>query len=276
MSSSSISSVSPVSVLRGTASLHRRVLLAVGLGGAIATGLLAWGASLAIDDVVARQGDIRVTDAARRGLLIVDGALAERVRQAELVAASPEVVAAARAGGARARALGIVDAPVAGLEERFGTDRSLAVDPSTRYYLRSMLPRLGAAEILLTDANGYNAVTTGLSSDFVQSDEGWWQTAWRNDISSAEAVFDSSARQTVVSLAAVVRADTVPVGVVKLAFSMGPLVHALGEAGAGIRIDVVDAADRVVLSSDSKTLGTAAKGIVPASLGTVATVSGAD
>ena len=252
---------------RPAASLHRRFLLAVGLGGALAIMLLAWGADSALDGVIARQGDVRVSDAARRGLLVVDAALAERVRQAEFLAATPEVIAAARAGGARAQALQLLGAPAAELERRFDADRSLQVQPSTRYYLRAMLPRLGAAEVLLTEANGYNAVTTGLSSDFVQSDEGWWQSAWRDGVSSADAAFDSSARQTVVSLAAVVRADTLPVGVIKLAFSMGPLIHALDEAGTGIRIDVLDAADRVVLSSDSSALGTLAPGLAPTHVG---------
>jgi methyl-accepting chemotaxis protein len=255
------------------ASLHHRFLLAVGLGGVVAIVLLAWGADVALDGVIARQGDTRVSDAARRGVLVVDAALAERVRQAEFLAASPQVIGAARAGAARAQALGIVKTPMAELEARFDITRSLEVDPNTRYYLRSMLPRLGAAEMLLTEAHGFNAITTGLSSDFVQSDEGWWQTAWRDGMSHADAAFDSSARQTVVSLAAVVRADTTPVGVVKLAFSMGPLIHALTEAGTGINIDVLDANDRVVLSSDSTALGSLAKGLAPASLGMPGTVS---
>jgi len=266
----------PQPALRAAASLHRRFLLAVGLGGAIAIALLAWGSITALNGVVARQGDARVADAARRGLLVVDAALAERVRQAEFVAAAPQVIAAARAGAARAQALGIVNMPIADLEKRFVAERSLQVDPSTHYYLRAMLPRLGAAEMLLTDAHGFNAVTTGLSSDFVQSDEAWWQAAWRDGLSHADAAFDSSARQTVVSLAAVVRADTLPVGVVKLAFTMAPLIHALGEAGTGIRIDVLDAADHIVLSSESSALGSVAKSLAPPSMATAATVRPGD
>ena len=260
---------------RPGASLHRRFLGAVGLGGALAILLLGWGADVALDGVVARQGDVRVSDAARRGLLVVNAAIEERVRQAEVLAASPEVIEAARAGAARARALGLPSTAIPELERRFDADRSLGVTPSTRYYLRAMLPRLGAAEIILTDANGYNAVTTDRSSDFVQSDEAWWREAWREGISSAQAAFDSSARQTVVSLAATVRADTVPVGVVKLAFRMGPLVHALSEAGTGIAIDVLDATNHVVLSSDSAALGSVATGLAPVALGTASTVQSA-
>ena len=271
----STSSSSPLTRARTgarAASLHHRFLLAVGLGGAVAIALLAWGADTALDGVIARQGDARVADAARRGVLVVDAALAERVRQAEFLAASPEVIGAARAGAARAQALGIVTTPIPELESRFDIARSLEVAPATRYYLHAMLPRLGAAEMLLTEAHGFNAVTTGLSSDFVQSDEAWWQTAWRDGMSHADAAFDSSAHQTVVSLAAVVHADTMPVGVIKLAFTMGPLIHALTEAGTGINIDVLDANDRVVLSSDSTALGSVANGLAPASLGVPGTV----
>jgi hypothetical protein len=103
----------PQASIRGTASLHRRFLVTVGLGGAIAILVLGWGANIALNGVIARQGDVRVADAARRGLLVVDGALAERIRQAEFVVASPEVISAARAGAARARELGIVKAPIA-------------------------------------------------------------------------------------------------------------------------------------------------------------------
>ncbi|HEY2026330.1 MAG TPA: hypothetical protein VGG78_04945, partial [Gemmatimonadaceae bacterium] len=231
MPSASPSTVSSVSPIHTGASLHRRFLIGIGFGGAVAILLLIGGAKLALDNVVARQGDVRVADAARRGVLVVGAALSERVRQAQFIAASPEVISAARAGGERSRALGIVKTPIADLEKRFDAERSLQVAPSTRYYLRAMLPRLGAAKVMLTDSYGYNAVTTSLSSDFVQSDEEWWQSAWRNGISPADAAYDSSTHQTVVSIAAIVSSDTVPVGVVKLAFTMGPLIHALREAG---------------------------------------------
>lgn len=248
---------------RTASSLHRRFLIAVGVGGTAAVLLLGWGADAALSGVIARQGDGRVADAARRGLMVVDGALAERIRQADVLAASPEVIAAARLGGMRAKALGIAGAGTRELETRFDVARSLEVAPTTRAYLIGLLPRLNAAEMLVTDANGYNAVTTERSSDFVQSDEVWWQSAWRDGHSSADAAYDSSAHQTVMSLAVAVKDGSAPVGVLKLAFSTAPLVEALALAGAGIRIDVFDAADRVLLSSDAAALGHLAPGFAP-------------
>ncbi|MDQ6635469.1 MAG: hypothetical protein M3Z10_12035, partial [Gemmatimonadota bacterium] len=91
----SLPSVSPFLRPQAGSSLHRRFLVAVALGGAAAILVLGLGARYALDGVVARQGDARVADAARRGLLAVDASLAERVRQAQFIAASPEVISAA-------------------------------------------------------------------------------------------------------------------------------------------------------------------------------------
>lgn len=223
--------------------------------------LLAAGAHLLLGRVVEQQGDTRVADAASRALIVVTQALDDRTRQAKMLAMTPDVVAAARAGGARARTLGIVGAEIAALEKRFDTERSMTVAPATRQFLRDLLPQLEAAEMLLTDANGFNAVTTQRSSDFVQSDESWWQSAWRDGVSPADAAYDSSARQTTVSLATVVRDGSIKVGVVKLGFSITPLVQSLSSAGAGVGIDVLDSTDRVLLSSEVARAGRRLRGM---------------
>jgi methyl-accepting chemotaxis protein len=257
-------------------SLHRRFLFAVGAGGLVAIGVLAGGANLALSRVIARQGDARVADAARRGVLVVEEALQERTRQTDMLAASPEVIAAALQGGARASALGIAGADIPSLERRFDAARSLQVAPSTRNYLVSLLPRIDAAEILLTDANGYNAVTTERSSDFVQSDEDWWQHAWNSGRGEADAAYDSSAHQTTLSLASVVKDGATRVGVIKLGFSTAPVTRALALAGGNVRVDVLDATGHLVLSSDPLALGKQASGFAAADSGvaTVTTVAG--
>ena len=248
------SMASPVRT-RHAASLHRRFIGTAGAAAALAILLLAAGANRLLEREARQQGDMRVVDAAQRGLLVVSEALEERRRQARILAMTPDVVAAAHDGGARARALGIVGADIGTLEKRFDGERSMSVTPATRRYLTDVLPTLAAAEILLTDANGYNAVTTQRSSDFVQSDEEWWQSAWRDDLSPADAAYDSSARQTTVSLAALVRDGTARLGVVKLAFSVAPLVRSLSAAGGGVHLDVLDSTDRVLLSSGNSRSG---------------------
>ena len=48
---------------------------------------------------------------------------------------------------------------------------------------------------MVTDEYGYNAVTTSPSSDFVQSDEGWWQTAWTTGATTAQATADPATQR---------------------------------------------------------------------------------
>jgi hypothetical protein len=240
---------------RATSSLQRRVLLGAGLGGAALILALAWAGDVALDRFARRESDTTLSDAAQRGQLLVDQLLADRERQAGVLALTPAVVEAAREGGARAAGLNIAATPAADLEQRFSLERSLQASPATRTFLVGVLPRLDAAEITLTEAHGFNAVTTRRVGDFVQSDEGWWQAAWQDGFSSAGAVYDSTLRRSFVSVAAVVKDGGTRLGVLALSFNAAPLVDALDRAGGGVRIDVVDSTNRIVLSSDSLMLG---------------------
>ncbi|MES2178838.1 MAG: methyl-accepting chemotaxis protein [Gemmatimonadota bacterium] len=246
---------------RAAPSLHRRFIVGAGMGGAVVLIALGFFLNGLLERDIERQGDARIRDAAGRAQIVVMEALAERGREARVLAISPEVVSASREGTARAQSLGLVGTDIPSLERRFNLDRSLNVAPGTRAYLRNLLSPLEVAEMLLTEANGYNAVTTQTSSDFVQSDEGWWQSAWRDGTSAADAAYDSSAHQTTVSLATVVRDGAAKAGVLKLAFSVAPLVRSLASAGAGVRIDVLDSNSRVLLSADSASAGRMLRGM---------------
>jgi methyl-accepting chemotaxis protein len=243
------------SVTRAASSLQRRFLLGAGLGGTGLILVLAWGADLALSRFARRETEARLAGAAQRAQLLVDQALADRERQAEVLALAPAVVEAAREGTARAASLNIAGAAASELEQRFTLERSLQATPATRAFLLGVLPRLDASEISITESHGYNAVTTRRAADFVQSDESWWQAAWQDGLASAGAVYDSTLRHSVVSVAAVVKDGSTRLGVLALSFHASPLVTALDKAGDGIRIDVVDSTNRIVLSSDSLMLG---------------------
>lgn len=249
---------------RSAPSLHFRFLVGAGVGGAIVVGLLGVAANVLVNRDIVRQGDSRITDAGERGTLVINGVLADRARQAKALALGPVILAAAREGSARSRSLGIVGAPIPELETRFADSRSLGMAPATRDYLRTLLPEIGGAEIILTEANGYNAITTQRTSDFVQRDEGWWQGAWSNGVSSADAAFDSSARQFTLSLASVVKDAGGKTGVIKLAFSAGPIGASLAAAGGGVRLDLIDSGNVILLSSDSAAIGEELHGIAAA------------
>jgi len=240
---------------RAASSLQRRFLIGAGLGGAGLILLLAWGSDLALGRFVRRETEARLAGSAQRAQLLVDQLLADRERQAEVLALSPAVVDAARDGSARAASLNLGSVAAPDLEQRFTLERSLQASPATRSFLVGVLPRLDAAEISITDSHGLNAVTTRRTSDFVQSDEAWWQAAWQDGLASAGAVYDSTLRHSVVSVAAVVKDGGTRLGVLAVSFDASPLAAALGKAGDGVRIDVVDSTNRIVLSSDSLMLG---------------------
>ena len=252
---------SPIATGAANASLHQRFLVTTAMGGSLLILLLTVGAYNVLERSIARQGDTMLEAAARRSALVLDDALGERTRETSVLAMMPVVVAAARHGSARAAALGLTRQSIPALEQRYSTDHSMLLAPDTRLLLRELAPRLDARDMLLTDANGFNAVITDRSGDFVQSDESWWQEAWRIGTSTSDAAFDPASRSSVVAVSSVIKDGAAKVGVIKVKFNVTPLVASLAAAGAGVRIDVLDAADHVLLSSDSTAMGSVLAGV---------------
>lgn len=234
-------------------SLQRAIVLGAAAAAVAVLGIAAFAAMRTAANFLSERADARLRDIARRGELVTEQALLERMRQVELMGAAPTVVEAARAGTARAAQLGLVGQPIEALERQMAATRTLGVSESTRRFLQRQLAPLGVAEMFITDANGFNAVTTELTSDFVQSDEDWWRDAVRKGITTAEAEYDESARQTVVSLAAAIREGDRerPDGVIKIAFGIASLDGALSKATSDeVQLDVIDSRGRVIASSD--------------------------
>jgi methyl-accepting chemotaxis protein len=233
-------------------SLQRAIVVGAAI---VAVAVLGLGALITMRTAatfLSDRADTRLRDIARRGELVTEQALLERARQVELIGSVPAIVDAARAGAARATQLGLVGRPIDAVEQQMTGTRSLAVSESAKRFLQRQLAPLGVAEMFVTDVNGFNAVVTATTSDFVQSDEGWWREAVRKGITTAEAEYDESARQTVVSMAGAVRQSERerPEGVVKIAFGITSLDAALAKAtDEGVRLDVIDSRGRVIASS---------------------------
>jgi methyl-accepting chemotaxis protein len=233
-------------------SLQRAIVVVAAVAAVAVLGVATLVAMRTAANFMSDRADTRLRDVARRGELVTEQALLERARQVELIGAAPTIVDAARAGAARAAQLGLVGRPIDEVEKQMAATRSLAVSEAARRFLQRQLAPLGVAEMFVTDANGYNAVVTEMTSDFVQSDEGWWRDAVRKGLTTAEAEYDESARQTVVTMAAAIheadrdRAD----GVIKIAFGITSLDAALAKATSDdVRLDVIDGRGRVVASS---------------------------
>lgn len=218
--------------------------------------LMLWLGNVLVSRHIRGEADSRIADAAARTTIVLEQLLRERGQQLHLLASDPTIVAAARAGDARAQSLGIVGRDIKALESQFDATRTLDVDPAARRFLLAQLEPLEIAEAFVTDRNGYNAVTTQKTSDFVQNDEGWWTDAMKDGRATPSASFDESARQAVISLAAAVRdrdTDT-PAGAIKVAFGLRSFDDALDRtsAASGIRVDLVDAQARVIAGASSQ------------------------
>src|SRR4051812_8384354 len=174
----------------GAVSLQRRFVFGVGTIAVVLLLFAAWASDYFIARSMLEESDSILADAAHRSVLLVDRSLAERRRQVEMLAAAPTVIDAARHGGDVSRQRGLDKLGIETLEQRFRETRSQQVDDRALAFLRELLPKLDIAEVMVTDEYGYNAVTTSPSSDFVQSDEAWWQRAWKDGVTPANVLAD--------------------------------------------------------------------------------------
>src|SRR5919108_1438232 len=201
---------------------HSRLVYGVGAVSLVVLTVIAWPVWQWLSNAEQVRVDHALTDVTARAALRVDRYLGEHERLVSVLASSPSVVDAARIATERSRREGLPDRPVAEVEARYDERRTLDIDARLRAYLRQLRSAADIAEIILTDAHGFNAVTTGRTSDFAQSDEEWWQHAMRDGGVTADASFDSSARIVSISMTGVVRenADASALGVLKIVFGL--------------------------------------------------------
>jgi methyl-accepting chemotaxis protein len=253
-------------------SQYRRILSVSAAMGVMLTLALLWIGNVLLSRHAAGEADAHLADAAERTALVLDEMMRERERQLLLLASTPDVVDAARAGAARANAEGLPGRPIEVNEKAYDERRSLDIDARVKAFLQEQLSLLGVAEILLTESHGFNAVTTQKTSDFVQSDEEWWKTAAARGSAIPSASYDESARQAVVSLAAAVRARSIDslVGVIKVSFGLRDFDEALDRTGeaSGIDVDLLDEGGRVIAGANSGTRLAALSGLDAGALAT--------
>ncbi|HSG81751.1 MAG TPA: hypothetical protein VLC48_05865, partial [Gemmatimonadota bacterium] len=101
---------------------------------------------------------------------VIESSIESAVAQAELLALSPSVNAAALRGAEIARQRGLEGLAVDVLERRLAGNRSLQVDANVDLYLQTVVERSLFAEVFVTDRNGFVVAGSSQTSDFVQHD----------------------------------------------------------------------------------------------------------
>ena len=84
-------------------------------------------------------------------------------------------------------------------------------------------------EIFLTDLPGVSLATTDRTSDYLQSDEDWWQAAYKNGEYISQPEFDTSTKTLAINMAVIVRArdsDNI-VGVLRTTVNIDSLANVL-------------------------------------------------
>jgi methyl-accepting chemotaxis protein len=121
----------------------------------------------------------------------VDTYIEERVKDVRVWASDPLVIEAAVRGDAIARRRGWAGYPeisadplaIDRIEQEMKATRALDPVPAATQYLKDQLAQTPVfREVFFTDRSGYNVAVSNVTSDFVQSEEEWWVTAWNISI----------------------------------------------------------------------------------------------
>jgi len=233
-------------------------LLSLIVGGVLLVAILiffalAWeGAQQLTEPEVERQ----LRERASAVSAVTDATLQGAVSDLELLVISPAVIDAAVRGAARARQSGLDRLSLGEAERRMAETRSLEVDAEVDRHLAGAVERSLFAELFVTDRNGYVVAGSGPTSDFVQSDEAWWQEAFSGLAHVSGVELDESTGTVSVSIAwPVVGGGGAVVGVAKGILDLGRLRPSLNQLAQGWGyVQVVDEGARLISDPDEDNL----------------------
>ena len=249
--------------------LRQRFVFA-GIGVALALVLvLAVVAGNATDTFLRHSVEARSKDVVVRAATIVNQYLHERRREAEALAASPAVVAAARAGAQEANQRSLPKNDINTLERMFARTTQLGGDPDLQSYLRDYVTHSDFLRLFFTEAHGYTVMGSYKSEDFVQSDESWWTSAFAQGEYVSPPKPDTATGVLSMEYDVAVRPSktTRPLGVLKAVFPLEQLRVLLAGAsnGDGAYLEIIDGKGALISAPNKQDLLKAADvaGAVP-------------
>jgi twitching motility protein PilJ len=216
-------------------------------------------ASVIGDAITERKAETQVIDELEEKTLLASKTLATFLRDAfrtvDLVTANYQVVEALKVGNEQAESQQLTQKSIEDLETQFATTKSLNTNESLNQYLQKVVRYSSVAEIEFTERNGFNIAFSNLTSDFVQSDETWWQ----NSLSGRRTIegfgFDESANSNVIEIAEAIRDPRTGefLGVTKAGISVNTLnadiANLYGQEKRDYQIQIVDYNNNSVLSN---------------------------
>lgn len=125
----------------------------------------------------------------------VDQELSKDLEAVQALAISPFIAEVTAAAAETAEIDGLVGQSVEALEADFAGSKQVTSDAFLNSYLERLAATEDFAEILLTERNGLTVGYSNVPSDFVQSDEDWWQQGTTQSQLIGEPELDASAGQ---------------------------------------------------------------------------------
>ena len=118
-----------------------------------------------------------------------------------VIADSPLVINEALVGGQQAELAGLDKLTNRELEERFQETKLLRIHNALNAYLQETIETADISEISITERNGFNIAYSEPTTDFVQSDETWWQKGKNEGLWIGPPDFNFTAKGFTVELA---------------------------------------------------------------------------
>jgi len=217
----------------------------------------AAGAIWQTGDMLSRGIQTQLTTSVRLMAADVTAFLDRAEEELSLIATAPGVVAAADAAGQDAARRGLPAIPTESLEDRFAEDRSVGRSAAIDAYLQAARASSPFTDLQLTERHGFVVSSVEETPDFVQADEGWWQSTWESGRFLGEPQYDEAVRAVALDLAVQVRAPgrDQPVGVLRGPVRLAQLAARLqAAANSAALVEVVDSTGRVLVARDSTRL----------------------
>jgi methyl-accepting chemotaxis protein len=123
----------------------------------------------------------------------IDRLLTDAMQIPELIANNPQVIDSVSNSQHRAATDLLKQLSIAQIEAQFTTNKLVRPQQELNNFLKGVVKVTGIEEVFYTDSYGFNIAYSNQTSDFVQSDEDWWQKGKSQGQWVSPPEFDESA-----------------------------------------------------------------------------------
>ncbi|MGI0490345.1 ATP-binding protein [Alkalinema pantanalense CENA528] len=167
-------------------------LLPIGLAG-----MMVWGLTY---QRAAQQAETRLKSLSGTISELTHRDLESKLALLKTITANPLVMDSVKSGALQTEAMDLPKLPIAQVETQFRQTKLIQPNLSLNQYLKDSAESSQFAEIFITERNGFNVAYSQPTSDFVQSDEAWWQNGKHKEHWIGIPKFDQSSQKVTIEI----------------------------------------------------------------------------